>query len=360
MEPVLVPGAEGVGGHRLIALHKAHDHVAADEDQPLDHAVGGDDLIGLREGRGGDVGERGGHRQADLDDRRGDADEGDGLHQIPAGPERPDPDLDNGPAAGIEPDQNEEGDELGDSGGQGGACHAHVQAPAEHEYRVQGDVQQGAGDDRDRGDPHGGLGSGGAVHALGGQIGQGGHEHPEGVVLRQGQGGVRGAEGPHQRFHEDDAAHAQQNADEHGDADDGGNGAAGALRVLGPQLTARQNGGAGGKDVFDGHHDQQQGDGDAHRRQGDVGVQHPDVRGVHQIVDGLGQQRQRGRNGQPDDGLGGTHVPQNGLRFGFFFRHFHAPFLRSRHRAGCSMPDGSSVLWLQIPMGRFPSSGGGR
>ena len=279
MEPILVFRAEGVGCHRLIALHEAHNHIAADQNQPLNHTVSGDDLIRLGKRRGGDVGEGGRDRQTDLNDCGGNADQGDCLDKRPTGPERVRPNLDDRPAAGIEPDQNEEGDELGYGRSQRSACHAQIQTPVKHEHGVQNDIQRRTRDDGDRGDPHGGLRSGRAVHALCRQVGQRRHKHPESVVFGEGEGGLGGAEGPHQGFHEGDAAYAQQDAQHHGESDDGGDGAAGSLMILLTQLPAGQHGGAGGKDVLNGDHDQQQRNRDTDRRQGDIRVQHPDIGG---------------------------------------------------------------------------------
>ena len=76
-------------------------------------------------------------------------------------------------------------------------------------------------------------------------------------------------------------------------------------------LTARQNSGAGGKDIFDGDHDQQQRDRDAYRRQGDIRMQHPDIGGIHDVVGSLCQQSQRGWNSQLNNGFGWLHLPQN-------------------------------------------------
>ena len=120
MKPILVSGAKSKGGHWLIALHEAYDHIAADEDQPLDHTVGGNDVVRVRQRGCGDVGEGGGHRQADLDDSCGDADDGDGLDEFPTGVEGAQAQLDDGAPTEIEPGQDKEGDELRDGGGQGG------------------------------------------------------------------------------------------------------------------------------------------------------------------------------------------------------------------------------------------------
>lgn len=311
MKPILVSGAKSKGGHWLIALHEAHDHIAADEDQPLDHTVGGNDVVRVRQRDCGDVGEGGGHRQADLDDSCGDADDGDGLDEFPTGVEGAQAQLDDGAPTEIEPGQDKEGDELRDGGGQGGPLHPHAQAPVKHEYRVQHHIQKGPGDDGDGRDLHGGLCPCRAVHALGRQIGQGRHKHPEGVVLGQREGGVRGAEHPHQRLDKCNAAHAQHHADDDGQADDGGDSAAGTLLVLSPQMPPRQYSGSGGEDVFDGHHNEKQRHGDAHRCQSNIRIQHPDVGSVHDVVDCLRQQGQCSGKGELDDGFRGIYISQN-------------------------------------------------
>ncbi len=84
---------------------------------------------------------RGGHRQADLDDSCGDADDGDGLDEFPTGVEGAQAQLDDGAPTEIEPGQDKEGDELRDGGGQE-APPPHAQAPVKHEYRVQHHIQR--------------------------------------------------------------------------------------------------------------------------------------------------------------------------------------------------------------------------
>lgn len=101
METLFVFRAEGIGGHRLIALHKAHHHIAADEDQPLDNAAGGDDQVGIRQGLCGNIGQRRGHGKADLDHRRGDADGCHAPQKAAAEPETAGHKLDDGTPAQV-------------------------------------------------------------------------------------------------------------------------------------------------------------------------------------------------------------------------------------------------------------------
>ena len=211
--------------------------------------------------------------------------------------------LDDRAPTEIEPGENEEGDKLGHCCSKGGSLHAHAQPPVKHEYGVQHHIEQCAGDDGNGGDLYGRLCPRRTVHALGGQIGQGRHKHPEGIVFGQRERCLRGAESPHQRFDKHDAAHTQDRADDNGQADDGGNGTAGSVLIFGPKLPPCQHGGSGGKDVLNGYHDEQKGNGDPHCRQGDVIFQHSDVGGIHNVVNCFGQQGQGGGKGQLDDGL---------------------------------------------------------
>ena len=72
--------------------------------------------------------------------------------------------------------------------------------------------------------------------------------------------------------------------------DDGGDSTAGGIRIFRAQLTACQYRRACGKDILHRNHDQKQGHGNAYSRQGDIGVQHSDIGGVHQVVNRLGKQ----------------------------------------------------------------------
>ena len=141
MKPLLIFCAESVGGHRLVTLHKAHDHIAADEDQPLHHAVGRNDEIRIRQGLCRDIGERGSHCKTNLDDRRGDADGDHTPYQTAGGLKITGLHFDDGTAAQIEPQQNAKGHKLGKGGSEGSALHSHAKPPGKHEHRVQQHIQ---------------------------------------------------------------------------------------------------------------------------------------------------------------------------------------------------------------------------
>lgn len=106
-----------------------------------------------------------------------------GLDELPAWPEGLPTQLNDGLSTEVESGHDEEGDKLGHGGGEGSTLNLHAQAPVKHEDGVQKNVQGRAGDDGDGGNLHRGLRPGGAVHALGGEVCQGGNEHPEGIVL---------------------------------------------------------------------------------------------------------------------------------------------------------------------------------
>lgn len=128
--------------------------------------------------------------------------------------------------------------------------------------------------------------------------------------------------------------HTQDNADHHGKADDGGDGAAGGITVFRSQLTACQHRRAGGKNVLNGYHNQQKRNGNAHRRQGNIRPEHADVGSIHQIVNRLCKQRQGGGDRQLHNGLGRRHVSQDGLGLGFLFGHFGVPSFKDNRLAG--------------------------
>jgi hypothetical protein len=81
MEPFVVFCAIGVSGNGLIALHKAHNDIEADQDQTLDNAVSGDDPFRIGQGFCRDIRQRSCRGKADLDYCRRNADGNDAPDQ---------------------------------------------------------------------------------------------------------------------------------------------------------------------------------------------------------------------------------------------------------------------------------------
>ena len=107
-----------------------------------------------------------------------------------------------------------------------------------------------------------------------------------------------------------------------------------ASSSLAPNCLPARDSSAGGKDIFNGNHNEQQRDSNTYGCQSNVGIQKTDVSSVNQIVNSLCQQRKRGRNCQLYDGFGWGYIPQH--RLCLFCRHIVIIFFRLHHIAECS------------------------
>lgn len=74
MEPVFPLCTESKSSNRLIALHESHNDIGANQNQSLYYTKGCNDLVRLRKSGCCNIGERGGHGQANLDNCCGDSD----------------------------------------------------------------------------------------------------------------------------------------------------------------------------------------------------------------------------------------------------------------------------------------------